>query len=305
MNSAPPVTVSRELENDLGTHLQLPRSGGAVRTAHLADNLSEEAVADLVADGSGIVSGVVEVGMVQDVVGLKPQFESDILPDFGSLRHAHVEVDEGGPVEEVSPDCCRGIERWIGKSVVRVREEYFRPRRECGSRRRRGERITHEIGTIDASYAQAITRSEHIERSSRLPREDAGQLEAFKSFPHGAVIQVGSPVTDGQLPDRVQNAYVADVVIGIAAIESRVERVAHKVNATEGRHYRIIGVIDGVGPGVSSLHLEAVRKPLRQLRLQGVVIGIPVTLVQSRRLRRATDGIVKNTIERQDALLSS
>src|SRR5215813_3858227 len=111
---------------------------------------------------------------------------------------------------------------------------------------------------------------------SALESSETGNLESFQNPPDGAVAGPASSSTERQFPDIVDGSDVTHVVVRIATVERRVSRVARKTGITAqiSRRERIIRVVDCVRPRVGTLDLQTMRKSMRDLRLEPVVIRV-------------------------------
>src|SRR6266404_8196192 len=164
----------------------------------------------------------------------------------------------------VTTDGRWSVKRRVGERRAVVREKHFRSRGESTGP---GERITDKIRTVDASHAQAVARSEYVKGAPGLHRQNSGHLESLEDTSHDSLIPISPACAQRQLPDRIDDSDVTDVVIGIAAIQGRQQRIADKIHLSGCRHDWIVGVIDGMRPGVGTLYLEPVREPFGQFGL--------------------------------------
>src|SRR5882672_2320377 len=89
-----PQRFLETLEDELSSHLQLSRTGCAVRTPELALNLPKRRLFYLVANRPWIIARIVEIRMIEQVVSLQPQFDTHVLPDLHAFSNAHIEIYE-------------------------------------------------------------------------------------------------------------------------------------------------------------------------------------------------------------------
>src|SRR6185312_17480955 len=95
-----------------------------------------------------------------------------------------------------------------------------------------------------------------------------------------AAIHIGSSPAERQVNNVIQDEALPQVEIRVAALGTKVERVARKTMFVRTRLQRIGCIVDGMGPGIGGLELYSAVEAAREFCLQRMISRIRCRLQQ-------------------------
>src|SRR5581483_6451683 len=191
-----------------------------VRTLNGSRNETSQSRRKDIAKVIRVRTGVQEIGMVEDVVSLKPQFPAYAFCNLHLLGNTEIEVDEGRSEKLILADVSNRIEcRHL--QCVKVSYPYLGAGRSVIWTL--SVKIADLIHIADASRAQRIDTAKHRERVAGLQAGQAGNLQAFQDSSDRTVTCPRSSSTDGQFPDVVDGRDVPDVIVRVPAVKREMQ----------------------------------------------------------------------------------
>src|SRR6185369_12137203 len=184
-------------------------------------------------------SGLAEAGMIEDIKHFRAHLQAHRLVELDVLEQGEIHVTKAGADNHIASEIAEARDRSKGGGIepaIHTTENYNRPRDIWP------HRVCHSI--------DLAVRGDDVNRIAALRLNYGGKLPAL----------FHAVASEWQLVNRARDEAVTRVEVRQSAITSQVVAVLHG----DGRWWRTERIIIyGLGPGIGSVELQAVREAFR------------------------------------------